>query len=108
MSDAREGEPRDQADREVCLCFHVPLGKLAKFTRLEKPRVCSQLSECFGAGTGCGWCIPFLEKIFEQVRENPDTLPTFDISEDEYKLRRQEYHKRINAQKMQDRRKGEE
>lgn len=96
------------ADREVCVCFHVPLGKLAKYIRLENPRVCSQLSECYGAGTGCGWCIPFLEKIFEDVKANPDLLPVLDLSEEEYRLRRREYHKRINAQRMKDKRADED
>jgi NAD(P)H-nitrite reductase large subunit len=28
------------------------------------------MSECFGAGTGCGWCRPYLKKIFEQFQAN--------------------------------------
>jgi bacterioferritin-associated ferredoxin len=55
-------------DREVCLCFHVTRRKLLNYIRLEQPHHASQLSECFGAGTGCGWCRPFLRKIFEQSR----------------------------------------
>jgi NAD(P)H-nitrite reductase large subunit len=37
-----------------------------------------QLSECFGAGTGCGWCRPYLQKLFEQVLGTSvaETLPT--------------------------------
>ena len=35
--------------------------------RRTKPKVASQLSECGGAGTGCGWCIPFLKQIHQQV-----------------------------------------
>lgn len=31
-----------------------------------EPKVASQLSECLGAGTGCGWCRPFLEKMYRQ------------------------------------------
>ena len=52
-------------DDEVCLCFHVTRRKVTQFIRVNRPEVASQLSECFGAGTGCGWCRPFLEKIFE-------------------------------------------
>lgn len=52
-------------DDEVCCCFHVPKRKLVNFTRRRKPKVASQLSECHGAGTGCGWCIPYLEALFE-------------------------------------------
>lgn len=90
------------SEREVCVCFHVPLNKLAKYVRLENPKVASQLSECYGAGTGCGWCIPFLEKIFEQVKDNPQKTPSLGIDREEYLRRRKEYHKKINANKMRD------
>jgi NAD(P)H-nitrite reductase large subunit len=53
-------------DRKVCYCFHVTKRKLVNFIRVERPRVPSQLSECGGAGTGCGWCIPYLKQLFEQ------------------------------------------
>ncbi|HMP59112.1 MAG TPA: (2Fe-2S)-binding protein [Gemmatales bacterium] len=54
-------------DDEVCYCFHVTRRKLLNWCRREGPRVPSQLSECGGAGTGCGWCIPFLKKIHREV-----------------------------------------
>lgn len=54
-------------DDELCYCFHVTRRKLINFARRERLRVPSQLSECGGAGTGCGWCIPFLRKIFDEV-----------------------------------------
>lgn len=53
-------------DAKVCYCFHVTRRKLVNFVRQHRPRVASQLSECGGAGTGCGWCIPFLKQIFNQ------------------------------------------
>src|SRR6516164_7703121 len=53
-------------DDKVCYCFHVTRRKLVNWVRLNSPRVPSQLSECGGAGTGCGWCIPFLKLIFKQ------------------------------------------
>jgi bacterioferritin-associated ferredoxin len=64
-------------DDELCLCFHVTQRKVANFIRLEKPQRAAQLSECYGAGTGCGWCRPFLERMFEasrtqQTAELPD------------------------------------
>ena len=52
-------------DEELCLCFHVTKRKVINFLRVEKPRRVGQLSECFGAGTGCGWCRPFLKRLFE-------------------------------------------
>ena len=56
-------------DDKVCLCFHVTRRKLTNFVRLHCPKVPSQLSECGGAGTGCGWCVPFLKQIFRQGTE---------------------------------------
>ena len=58
-------------DDDVCLCFHVSRRRIEKFIRLESPRRVSQLSECDGAGTGCGWCRPILAKLFENAGELP-------------------------------------
>ncbi len=91
----------------LCVCFHVPLNKIVKFVRLEKPEVASRISECYGAGTGCGWCIPFLEKVFEALQLDPDADPDVGISETEYLARRREYHKKINSKVMKDERPGE-
>lgn len=55
---------RDRDD-ELCLCFHVTRRKVENFLRVERPRRVSQISECFGAGTGCGWCRPFLQKLYD-------------------------------------------
>ena len=54
-------------DDERCLCFHVSRRKVIQFIRVNRPTVPSQLSECYGAGTGCGWCRPFLEKLFREA-----------------------------------------
>jgi NAD(P)H-nitrite reductase large subunit len=54
-------------DQQVCLCFHVTRRKLLNYLRQERLRVPSQLSQCGGAGTGCGWCIPFLKQLFQQA-----------------------------------------
>lgn len=50
---------------DVCLCFHVTLAKVEAYLRREDPPVASLISECLGAGTGCGWCVPQLEKLHE-------------------------------------------
>ena len=73
-------------DDEVCYYFHVSRRKLTNFTRREKPKVPSQLSECGGAGTGCGWCIPFLKVIFRQ-----ETLELDELGPEEYARRRAAY-----------------
>lgn len=54
-------------DDELCLCFHVTRRKVLSFLRVERPQRASQLADCFGAGTGCGWCRPFLQRLFEQA-----------------------------------------
>ncbi len=51
-----------ELDDELCLCFHVTKRKVQNFLKVEKPARPSQMSECFGAGTGCGWCRPFLSQ----------------------------------------------
>jgi len=53
-------------DDLICLCFHVSRRKVDNFIRVEKPKRPSQLSQCFGAGTGCGWCRPYLERLLNQ------------------------------------------
>ena len=53
-------------DDNVCLCFRVSKRKLLSHLRTQQPKVASQLSQCGGAGTGCGWCVPFLKRLFEQ------------------------------------------
>ncbi|MAI67533.1 MAG: (2Fe-2S)-binding protein [Phycisphaerae bacterium] len=59
-------------DDNVCVCHKVSLGKLQSYTKREQPKVASQLSECLGAGTSCGWCIPFLEKIHKHHAEGKE------------------------------------
>lgn len=64
-------------DDRICYCFTVSLRKLVNFARRERPKRASQMSECLGAGSGCGWCIPFLEKIWKDpdgvsIEETPD------------------------------------
>jgi bacterioferritin-associated ferredoxin len=53
---------------ELCFCFHITRRKVETFLRRELPRHVSELSECFGAGTGCGWCRPYLKKMFDAHR----------------------------------------
>jgi len=79
-----------ELDDKICYCFHVSKRKIINYIRVEKPRVASQISGCGGAGTGCGWCIPFLKKYFEEARHgqpaDPDTM-----APDEYARRRGDY-----------------
>ncbi|MDB4749653.1 (2Fe-2S)-binding protein [Rubripirellula sp.] len=77
-------------DDELCLCFHVTKRKVTQFIRVNQPTVPSQLSECFGAGTGCGWCRPFLKRLMEQPDTEPELLPDSDT----YESNRREYRKK--------------
>jgi NAD(P)H-nitrite reductase large subunit len=52
-------------DDELCLCFHVTRRKVENYIRVERPQRLAQLADCYGAGTGCGWCRPFLKRLFE-------------------------------------------
>jgi bacterioferritin-associated ferredoxin len=55
-----------QLDDTVCYCFHISKRKVLNFIRLHRPRVASQVAECGGAGTGCGWCVPYLKRYFAE------------------------------------------
>ncbi len=79
-----------QLDDEVCLCFHVTKRKILNHLRVHRPRVPSQLSACAGAGTGCGWCVSFLKKYFEDDRKN-QSAPTEDVSAQDYARGRGQY-----------------
>lgn len=73
-------------DDLICYCHHITLRKLANFARRERPRHAVQMSDCLGAGTGCGWCIPFLERI----AHDPDTLQ-IDMTPKQYAAARRKY-----------------
>lgn len=80
-----------EIDDELCICFHVSKRKVLQFIRVTKPTKASQLSQCYGAGTGCGWCRPFLEKLMENQNPESSTLPT----KENYAARRKEYRDRL-------------
>lgn len=77
-------------DDHVCYCFHVSRRKIENFCRNQKPTYPSQISECLSAGTGCGWCVPLLQKIHGEIcgdarpwwREKPAAVGS--TSADEY------------------------
>ena len=77
-------------DAKVCYCFHVTQRKLVNFIRRHRPKVPSQLSECGGAGTGCGWCIPFLKQLHRQAAAGGET-DLEHLSPAEYEQRRAAY-----------------
>lgn len=78
-------------DGKVCYCFHVSRRKLVNFCKREHPKVVSQLSQCGGAGTGCGWCIPFLKQIFKQYQAADAASELDQLTPEEYAARRAKY-----------------
>ncbi len=73
-------------DDKICFCHRVTLRKLAYFAWRERPGSPSRMSECLNAGTGCGSCIPILQKIHEYVmvrrqalRAGPDAPLDLDL-----------------------------
>lgn len=76
-----------QPDDKICYCYGVSMRKLMNFSRRVKPDRPSRMTECLGAGTGCGWCIPFLVKI----ADDPDAFQLEVLTPDEYAQRRKNY-----------------
>ena len=85
-----------ELDDKLCYCFHVSKRKVMNHIRVHKPRVASQLSDCGGAGTGCGWCVPFLKKCFEA--ETNDENVEIILSAEEYEAQRAAYRLTGNRQ----------
>ncbi len=78
-------------DDKICYCYGVPYRKLWHFARRRQLQRSSQMSECLGAGTGCGWCIPILKRIYEAARQPGASGPEVDLTPAEYAAKRDEY-----------------
>ncbi|MFO0972742.1 MAG: (2Fe-2S)-binding protein [Phycisphaerae bacterium] len=83
-------------DDQICYCYHVSLRKLVNFARRERPERASRMSECLGAGTGCGWCIPILQRIHRDCADRAtyadgQTVSGLPETADEYAAARQTY-----------------
>eukprot|EP01136_Pigoraptor_vietnamica_P035780 Opistho-1_new@101483 len=70
-----------QLDDKICYCFHVSLRKLVNYAKRECPQKASQMSDCLGAGTGCGWCIPILMRIHQQTAEGSNFAEGQDVAD---------------------------
>ena len=76
-------------DDDICYCYHVSLRKLINYSRRVRPGRPSQMTGCLGAGTGCGWCIPFLVKI----ANDPDMVALLEMTAEGYAGERKTYIK---------------
>ena len=74
-------------DDDICYCYRVSLRKLINFARRTQPKRPSQMTECLQAGTGCGWCVPFLKRI----AQDPEGFESGEIRVDDYADRRKTY-----------------
>ena len=48
------------------------------------------MADCLGAGTGCGWCIPILKKIFESAEAGRSQYE-LDLTPEQYAEARRKY-----------------
>ncbi|WP_145077247.1 (2Fe-2S)-binding protein [Poriferisphaera corsica] len=79
-------------DDQVCLCYRVSKRKIVNYCKRERPPVASLISQCLSAGTGCGWCVPYLKHLHKQTLEgNPN--PDLSLSPEEYAKNRASYRK---------------
>ena len=83
------------ADDHVCLCFHVSQRKICNYLKRERPCVASKMSDCLSAGTGCGWCVPFLEQLHRNWAAGEE--PQLRMSHASYADRRNVYRTRKQA-----------
>jgi bacterioferritin-associated ferredoxin len=74
-----------ELDDPLCYCFHISKRKIVNYIRVHRPKRASQLTDCGGAGTGCGWCIPFLKRCFE------DGTSAGELSREDYAAQRAAY-----------------
>lgn len=78
-------------DDKICYCYNVPYRKLWSFARRQRLQRASQMSGCLGAGTGCGWCIPILKRIFEAAHRDPSDPAPLEMTPEEYEAQRKAY-----------------
>ena len=78
-------------DDHVCLCYRVSLRKIRSYLAREDPPVASLISACLDAGTGCGWCVPFLTRLHDQHTRG--VTPDLKIPPQRYAEARTGFHK---------------
>lgn len=78
-----------ELDDPICYCFHISKRKIVNYLRVHRPRRASQLADCGGAGTGCGWCVSYLKRYFEEAQTG--ALVDESLSKCEYEQQRAAY-----------------
>ncbi|MEM7164302.1 MAG: (2Fe-2S)-binding protein [Planctomycetota bacterium] len=77
-------------DATLCYCFHITRRKIVNYVKRERPPRASQISQCFGAGSACGWCIPFLVKLHAEI-VGDEVIDQDTMTAQEYEQMRQDY-----------------
>ena len=85
-----------ELDDDICLCFHVSKRKILNYLRIHKPRRASQLSECGGAGTGCGWCVAYLKRYFNDLQKGDHDVDK-DLTSEDYAAGRSQHISKGNG-----------
>ena len=83
-----------EANDLICYCFHVSRRKIVNYVKRERPRRASMISDCFGAGTGCGWCIPHLTLLHQEIM-GEEVVEGEDISAQDYEQLRLAYLEKL-------------
>ena len=78
------------SDDTLCYCFHITRRKIVNYIRRTRPTRASQISDCFGAGSGCGWCIPYLTQLHQEIM-GEDIVEAEDVTPEEYESMRKAY-----------------
>jgi len=81
-----------EPDDHVCLCFGVSKRKIVNYYRRTRPAVASMINRELPAGTGCQWCVPFVQSLHRQVM-NDQPHPDLPFSPAEYARRRSRYRR---------------
>ena len=77
-------------DDTIYYCFHISKRKIVNFIRICEPTRASQISECGGAGTGCGWCVPYLQRYFDEMKSAGE-MADDTLTPEEYAEQRGQY-----------------
>ncbi len=95
-----------EPDDILCYCFHITQRKVANYIRRTRPLRASQVSECMGAGSGCGWCIPYLTSLHREI-VGEEIVEAHDVSPEEYEnLRLQDLEEVREGRREQNLREG--
>ena len=74
-------------DEQVCLCFRISKRKIVNYYRRERPPAASLINRELPAGTGCGWCVPYVERLYAQVMAG-EADPDLPINPETYASKR--------------------